>query len=302
MKPIPLKLKKIGMVIRSSQPEADVFSVELARLVLDRKLKLTVSDENESALKHLRRHFGKHIAVTSMDKLPSVSDMIIVLGGDGTFLSIARRMKTVSVPVVGVNMGQLGFLTEIPKSEAVQMLDSVLRGAAVKISERALLDVTLKRKKKVIFSGPVVNDAVIAKGSISRIMGVQVSVNGNWVSDLKADGIIVSTPTGSTAYSLASGGPIIEPSLDVVVITPICPHSLTQRPIVVSDSSMLEIVLKEKPDQVLLTLDGQDAFEMQKGDVVTIRRFKKHALKLISSPTRDYFRILREKLSFGQRS
>jgi NAD+ kinase len=164
-----------------------------------------------------------------------------------------------------------------------------------------LLEVTLLRKNKTIFQGPVVNDAVISKGAIARIIGMQVSVNNQWVHNVRADGIIVSTTTGSTAYALAAGGPIMEPSVPALVIAPICPHSLTLRPIVIPDSSTVRICLNHRPGHVLLTLDGQDAVDMKEDDVVLIRRFKKHSLKLVSSPTRDYFSLLREKLKFGAR-
>jgi len=143
---------------------------------------------------------------------------------------------------------------------------------------------------------------VISKGAIARIIGLSVLVNGHWVHDVRADGIIVATPTGSTAYSLAAGGPIIEPSLNAIVMSPICPHSLTQRPLVISGDSEIQILLKDRPGHVLLTLDGQDAIDMKEDDVVTVRRFRKHQLQLISSPSRDFYSILREKLNFGMRN
>jgi NAD+ kinase len=147
----------------------------------------------------------------------------------------------------------------------------------------------------------VVNDAVISKGAIARIIGIQIWVNDKWVHNIRADGIIVSTTTGSTAYSLAAGGPIVEPSVPALVMTPICPHSLTLRPLVIPDTSVVRMCLNHRPGHVLLTLDGQDAVDMKEDDIVTIRRFKKHSLKIVSSPTRDYFSLLREKLKFGIR-
>jgi NAD+ kinase len=227
--------------------------------------------------------------------------LIVVVGGDGTYLSIARLMRDRSVPVMGINMGQLGFLTEIKRSEAHDILAEILCGKPAIISERALLEVTLARMGKIIFQGPVVNDAVVSKGAIARIIDLDIAINGSWVHSVRADGIIVSTPTGSTAYSLAAGGPIIEPSVPALVLTAICPHSLTQRPLVIPDTSEVQILLKRRPGHVLMTLDGQDAVDMKEDDIVTIRRFKKHSLKLISSPTRDYFQLLREKLKFGIR-
>ncbi len=243
----------------------------------------------------------KMVHTVAKPKLVDLTDLIIVLGGDGTYLSIARLMRGRSVPVMGINMGQLGFLTEIKRSEAVEVLSKIMAGKAPIISERALLEVTLERKKKVIFRGPVVNDAVVSKGASARIIGMQVAVNGKWVHDIRADGIIISTPTGSTAYSLAAGGPIVEPKLDALILTPICPHALTQRPLVLSDTSIIQICLNDRPGHVLLTLDGQDAVDMKEGDIVTVRRFKKHSLQLVASPTRDYFSLLREKLKFGIR-
>ncbi len=234
-------------------------------------------------------------------RLPEVCELIVVLGGDGTFLSIARLMKARSVPILGVNMGQLGFLTEIKRTEAYSVLKSIVDGKKPRISERRLLEVTLKRKNRVIFSGPVVNDAVISKGAIARIIGLEVGVGGKWAHNVRADGLIVSTPTGSTAYSLAAGGPILEPDLPGVILTPICPHSLTQRPLVLSDQAEVQIRLHHRPGHVLLTLDGQDAISLNEDDLITVRCFKRHALKLISSPTRDYFSLLREKLKFGMR-
>jgi NAD+ kinase len=198
-------------------------------------------------------------------------------------------------------MGQLGFLTEIKRSEVRNILTEILGGKPALVSERALLEVTLARQGKVIFQGPVVNDAVVSKGAIARIIDLDVAINGRWAHSVRADGIIVCTPTGSTAYALAAGGPIMEPQVSALILAAICPHSLTQRPLVIPDSSEVQILLKRRPGHVLMTLDGQDAVDMKEGDIVTIKRFKKHSLKLISSPTRDYFQLLREKLKFGMR-
>jgi NAD+ kinase len=210
-------------------------------------------------------------------------------------------MHEKSVPILGVNMGQLGFLTEFKSDEAISALESILDGIPPTYSERCLLEVILKRKNRVIYQGPVVNDAVISKGAIARIIGMEISVNGQWVHTVRADGVIVSSPTGSTAYSLAAGGPIVDPSVPALVVTPICPHSLTLRPLVILADSEVKICLQDRPGHVLLTLDGQGAIDMKEDDVVIIRQFKKHSLKLISSPSRDYFCLLREKLKFGAR-
>ncbi|HAR41124.1 MAG TPA: NAD(+) kinase [Bdellovibrionales bacterium] len=297
-----LKIRNIGIVVRHHQPLADAFAMDLAQFILSRGYRVLLADESLSAVAALKQSFGSKIKVVAKGRLPELVDLVIVLGGDGTFLSIARLMHSHSIPIFGINMGQLGFLTEIKKAEAIGLLGDLMSGSPAKISYRSLLEVTLKRKNKTIFSGPVVNDTVISKGAIARIIGLSVLVNGHWVHDVRADGIIVATPTGSTAYSLAAGGPIIEPSLNAIVMSPICPHSLTQRPLVISGDSEIQILLKDRPGHVLLTLDGQDAIDMKEDDVVTVRRFRKHQLQLISSPSRDFYSILREKLNFGMRN
>jgi NAD+ kinase len=303
--PPRIGLKKIGFVIKRHQSEAAAMAIEVGHFVVAKGATVFIADESSTAaniLTHeLKASERKKVKVVPKKNLVDLCDLIVVFGGDGTFLSVTRLMKTRSVPVMGVNMGQLGFLTEIKRSEAIPMLESLMEGTPPVISERALLEVTLKRNKKIIYQGPVVNDAVISKGAIARIIGLQIGVNGKWAHNVRADGIIVSTPTGSTAYSLAAGGPIVEPSLSALVLAPICPHSLTQRPLVISDDSEIEIRLHDRPGHVLLTLDGQDAVDMKQDDLVIVRRFQKHSLQLISSPTRDYFSLLREKLKFGMR-
>jgi NAD+ kinase len=299
-----LKVKKIGLVIKHHQPEAATFAAQISEFILSRGVQIYFADESALLAKDISRSLKaskKNIQIVKKTELVDCCDLIVVLGGDGTYLSIARLMKNRSVPVMGINMGQLGFLTEIKREEALGALQSIFDGVLPVINERALLEVTLIRKNKVIFQGPVVNDAVISKGAIARIIGMQVWVNDQWVHNVRADGLIVSTTTGSTAYALAAGGPIIEPSVPALVVAPICPHSLTLRPLVIPDSSLVKICLSHRPGHVLLTLDGQDVVDMKEDDIVLVRRFKKHSLKLISSPSRDYFSLLREKLKFGAR-
>lgn len=304
----PRMIRKFGFVVKHHQPEATALALELAQHVLQDGREVFFADESRpiatalgQKLKEAGIKASSRVKVVKKPDLVEKTDIIIVLGGDGTYLSIARLMRKRSIPVLGINMGQLGFLTEIKRTEAYDALDSLLKGNPLPVNERALLEVTLKRKDKIVFQGPVVNDAVISKGAIARIIGMQIQINGKLVNHVRADGIIVSTPTGSTAYSLAAGGPIVEPALPALIISAICPHSLTQRPLVVPDNVEIMITLNHRPGHVLLTLDGQDAVDMKEGDIVTVRRFKKHALKLISSPTRDYFSLLREKLKFGMR-
>jgi NAD+ kinase len=300
---------KIGFVVKHQHAEAAALAIELSEFVIAHNgahnRTIYFASESLAIAQKLKKQLAPkqraQVKVCKKADLVDCTDLIIVLGGDGTFLSIARLMRERSVPVMGVNMGKLGFLTEIKRSEVLQVLQEILEGKKPVIKERSLLEVTLCRKNKIIFRGPVVNDAVISKGAIARIIGLRIAVNGRWAHDVRADGMIVSTPTGSTAYSLAAGGPIIDPALAAVVLTPICPHSLTQRPIVIPDTDEIQMCLSDRPGHVYLTLDGQDAVDLKEDDIVTVRRFKKHVLQIVSSSTRDYFTLLREKLKFGQR-
>ncbi len=298
-----MHIKKIGLVIKHHQPQAASFAAELVKFILSKGIKVIFADESKTLAQKLIVAFKekKNIQVFPKSDLMHECDLIVVLGGDGTFLSIARLIRDRSIPIMGVNMGQLGFLTEIKQTEAIQCLGDLINGATPYIQTRSLLEVTLRRKEKMIYQGPVVNDAVISKGAIARIIGMNVWVNNQWVHEVRADGIIVSTTTGSTAYALAAGGPIVEPSVEALVMAPICPHSLTLRPLILPNNCEVKICLNHRPGHVLLTLDGQDAVDMKEDDIVTIRSYEKQSLKIISSPSRDYFSLLREKLKFGAR-
>jgi NAD+ kinase len=303
-----MKLKTLGFVVKHRHPKARTLALELGEDLARRGYTVAFASESEEVAKTLGQTLhakgippGKLVLVEK-ERLVDICDLILVLGGDGTFLSIARLMRTRSVPLLGINMGTLGFLTEVNHAEAARTIDAVLAAdGSAREETRALLDVTLKRGSQVLFNGPVVNDVVISKGAIARIIGIRVKLNGNLVNTVRADGLILATPTGSTAYSLAAGGPIVEPNLGAVILAPICPHSLTQRPIVISDQNEIELSLNPLPGQVVLTLDGQDVFELKEEDTVTVRRFAKHSLRLVSPPQRDYFTLLREKLSFGNK-
>lgn len=290
-------VRKVGLVLKHHHPDAGEFAISLCQYLQGKGREVFFIRQNSDIAKSQDARI-----VSDHEKLISEVDLIIVLGGDGTYLSVARKIKKKSIPILGVNMGQLGFLTEISKEETFDVLGQILDHGKAVISERPMLDVILKRKNKVIFKSRVVNDAVISKGAIARIIGIELSINGQWVNTLRGDGIIVSTPTGSTAYSLAAGGPILDPKLPAMIVTPVCPHSITQRPIVVSDCALIELRLHDRPGLVFLTMDGQDAVKMQKGDYVQIKCVKGSCLKLVSSPHRDYFGLLREKFKFGMRA
>ncbi len=230
----------------------------------------------------------------SREDLVKRADLIIVLGGDGTLLSVAHLAARAGVPVLGVNMGRLGFLTEVPVKELSLTLDAYRSGNREVVSSRWLLEVRCRQDVHLCL-----NDAVVNKGVLARMIQVRILVDEKEVATAKADGLIVSSPTGSTAYSLSAGGPILQPQIPAMVICPICPHALTFRPMVVSSQSRVSVRLLTGGEEVYLTLDGQRGCKLEKGDLVEIRR-SKHTLDLISSPKRNYFDLLQEKLGWGE--
>jgi len=289
------KPKTFGFVIKHSVPEAAMLAGKVGAWLQKRGCNFIVADEAKLFLKK----FPKATALPK-EELPTVCDIVIVFGGDGTFLSIARQMIWKSIPIMGVNLGQLGFLTEIKVEEVYETLEQVVQGK-YKILERSMLEACVKRDGKQLFCLPVLNDVVISKSAIARVIDFSISLDGIPVAILKADGLIASTPTGSTAYSLAAGGPIMHPQVPAVVITAICPHSLNVRPIVIPDSSDIQVQLIKKHGDIVLTLDGQFGYELRENDVIIISKYKRHSLKLIPSPKREYFELLRSKLSLGLR-
>lgn len=226
-------------------------------------------------------------------------DLLVVFGGDGTLLSAARLVESRPTPILGVNLGSLGFLTEVTLGEVKEVLQRVLTGD-YQTSSRCLLEVGLQRKGAGPQSWQALNDAVINKAALARIIALDTYCGDDFIATFMADGMIVSTPTGSTAYSLSAGGPIVFPTEDLIVLTPICPHTLTNRPLIVPATSNIRIVLRAG-DDVMLTIDGQVGTEMLPGDVLTCTRAQ-HRIQLIQPGNRSFFDILREKLRWGERS
>ena len=246
---------------------------------------------------HLARHIG--FTETIINDIPDKTDLVVVLGGDGTLISVARLIGAHEVPILGVNLGSLGFLTEITLDELCASVDRYLCGD-YKISDRIMLHVAVVRNGSIIEEKRVLNDLVINKGALARIIDLETTINGNYLTTFKGDGLIISTPTGSTGYSLSANGPILYPELECFVITPICPHTLTNRPIVVASDSLVTVELKCIKEDVFLTLDGQVGVELKCGDEIRIRKAEKRT-RLIISSSRDYFEILRTKLKWGER-
>jgi len=232
------------------------------------------------------------------EKLCSKSDVIITFGGDGTLISIARYAALKNIKLIGVNFGTLGFLTEITPNELIPVLDSVLNDEALFANRTMIKAVVVNSKNKKLFSSRALNDIVIQKSSKQGLIDLDVFYNQEDVLRIRADGLIISSPTGSTAYSLAAGGPIAYPSLPVVIITPICPHSLTNRPFILPISGKTMIKIPKGQDKVTLSIDGQVYHSLKSEDIIKISRAK-NTIKFVKSPSKTYFEILRQKLNWG---
>jgi NAD+ kinase len=225
-------------------------------------------------------------------------DLVVVLGGDGTLLSAARVTAAIDVPLLGVNLGSLGFLTEVPLESLYPMLDAIVQGRA-KAEYRSLMHCELLRADAVLGSYLVFNDAVVNKTALARLNTYDLYIDQAFVSSYRADGMIVATPTGSTAYSLSAGGPVLMPTVNAFVITPVAPHSLTHRPLVVPDSVEIEILLRSEEEVAYLSLDGQPGLDLRDRDRVRCRR-SEHQVNLFRTGT-DFFQVLRTKLKWGER-
>lgn len=236
----------------------------------------------------------------SREDLPRECDLIVVLGGDGTLIGVAGRIAAAAsdVPILGVNYGSLGFLTEITLAELYDALAATLEGRAV-IESRAMLTSRTVRENALFADHAVLNDIVITKGALSRIIEISVMVGDAPVTRFRADGLIIGSPTGSTAYNLAAGGPIVHPAVDAMILTPIAPHTLTNRPVVIPGSSDVHVrPIMDPQDEVFVTFDGQQGFPLRPHDLISIRRAPR-PLRMVKSAQRSYFDLLREKLKWG---
>jgi len=284
-------LKKVGIYAKKNHPDVEQIAAEICERFEREDIEVLLEDT-------LAEQIGQ-VNGTSGEDIPALVDMVIVLGGDGTLISVARQIGDRHVPIVGVNLGQLGFLTEITRDELPEMLERIIADD-YEVSDRMMLDAAIRRNGKVVGKFTVLNDVVINKGALARIIDMETCVDGRHLTSYKADGLIISTPTGSTGYNLAAGGPIIYPDINSLLITPICPHMLTNRPIMVWSRSMIEIKLRFEDDVVFFTGDGQVGRKLLPGDVVEVSRSESRT-RLVTSPSKDYFEILRTKLSWGER-
>jgi NAD+ kinase len=285
-------IRTVGIVSRPRRADLAVVVPPLLKWLTDRGVKVLCDAETAGCQ-------APPAVGISREDMPAEADMIIVLGGDGTLLAAARLMAKRHVPILPVKLGGLGFLTSVTLEDMYPVLELALEGKA-RYSERVLLESQVHRNGEVIRGAHALNDAVLNKSALARIIDLELRVDNEFVCSYKADGLIISTPTGSTAYSLAAGGPIVYPIVSAFVITPICPHTLTNRPLVIPDTSHIEVEFSGDDSPTYLTLDGQVGIELARGDRVSVRAAAER-LHLVRPQKKSYYSVLRDKLKWGER-
>jgi NAD+ kinase len=289
-------IKRVGVVVKPNQPEALATLCNLVRWLGDRGIALVGAPglDRES----ISETTGCFVETSAPETLAATVDLMVVLGGDGTMIATSRMMGDYDVPVVGINYGTFGYLAEFRNDEMFPALEEIFAGSYT-VQPRVRLAVELYRGDQLITHDRVLNDVVINKAALARIIEIEARFNGQFITTFRADGLIVSTPTGSTAYNLSAGGPVVYPTMNAVVITPICPFTLSDRPIVVPDDSLIEVTLLTPDEEVVLTLDGQVGFPIEAGDRILIRK-SRTTFKIVQPSGRNYFDVLREKLRWGK--
>ena len=288
-------IKSIGVIVKPHQPDALETLCALTKWLSERGIAFVGLPEIER--EQIEHNTGCKIQLLSETDMPQHVDLMLVLGGDGTMIATGRMLGDNQVPVIGINYGGLGYLAEFPTEEMFPSLEAILAGE-YEVQQRLMLSVELWRGDELVTQNRVLNDVVVNKSALARIIEIKASLNGQFVNSFRADGLIVATPTGSTAYNLSAGGPIIYPSMNAMVITPICPFTLSNRPIVVPDDSVIEVSLITENEEVALTLDGQVGVSLQAHDRILIRK-SRTAFNLVQPPDRNYFEVLRNKLKWG---
>ncbi len=283
--------KTAAIISRPDRPEVAKILPGLFAWLTEHGYKIIIDVETA-------KYFDGQVVVPRSEMSAHPLDLVVVLGGDGTLLSAARVTAAVDVPLLGVNLGSLGFLTEVPLQSLYSMLEAIAAGRAA-VEHRSLMEVQLLRGETVRGSYLVFNDAVVNKTALARLNTYDLHIDKAFVASYRADGMIMATPTGSTAYSLSAGGPVLMPTVKAFVITPVAPHSLTHRPLVVPDSVEIEILLRSEEEVAYLSLDGQPGFDLRDGDRVRCRR-SEHQVNLFRTGS-DFFHVLRTKLKWGER-
>jgi NAD+ kinase len=287
-----LRIRRVGLMVKPKIKGAGPIIERLSDFLDERGLELLA----EPIVAEMAP--GCRARLVPREELSATIDLLMVLGGDGTMLAAARLIGGQRIPVLGINFGGLGYLTEFTLEEVFPALERVVAGEAL-VDSRMMLDAIVQRAGRCVAEYSVLNDAVVNKSALARIIQIECWIDGAPVTTFRADGLIVSTPTGSTAYSLAAGGPIVHPSVAAIVITPICPHMLTNRPLVISDTAEVKLMLRTPREEVTLTLDGQVGFALQVEDEVIVRKSAK-TFDLISPMNKNYFQVLRDKLYWGK--
>lgn len=285
-------MKRASIISKQGKPELARLVPEVAGWLVDHDYRLTVDAV-------AREFWPDGEPAEREDLVEKRPDFVVVLGGDGTLLSTARNVARAGIPILGVNLGSLGFLTEIRSDEIATALEAVDSGRC-ELSQRAMLHCRVCRQGECVADYDALNDVVMNQRAVARITDFEVKVNGIFVSQYRADGLIIATPTGSTAYSLAAGGPILSPEVPGFVITPVASHALTNRPLVVRDTAIIQVSLTVTREQAYLTVDGQQGEPLEEGDVVECRK-SEFTVKLFKFPDRSFFHVLRTKLKWGER-
>ena len=285
----PILIKKVGIVANIAKEKSPEYTAALREWLLMRGLEVYLEEGIAAKIGCLPG--------VEKGKLWTLVDLIVVFGGDGTILRTARLVRDRDVPIVGINLGVFGYLTEVNLDEMYSAMEVILAGD-FQVEKRMMLDVEIQGGEEPFREGTVLNDVVINRGNLSRIVELETMVDGRYLTTFKADGLIVATPTGSTAYSMAAGGPIVFPELNSILINPICPHTLTNRPVILPESAVVRVMLNTMEQGATVTLDGQVSFTVKYGDSITIRK-SRYITTLVSSPNRGYFEILRTKLGWG---
>jgi NAD+ kinase len=287
-----MDIKRVGIISKPKKSEIREVVPPLIRWLREREVEACIDKETGTILESTEKCLTRN-------EMPGQVDLLIVLGGDGTLLATARALNRKPVPILAVNLGGLGFLTVITLEELYPTLEEVL-GGNFRSERRVQLEGELIRADEAITSFLALNDVVLNKGAIARILDFDLRVNGQFISTYKSDGLIVSTPTGSTAYSLAAGGPIIVPTVEAFIVTPICAHTLTNRPLVLPDSVNIEVEVKSQREAAYLTVDGQVGIASYSEDVVSLKKAHSY-VELIQPADKHYFQILQHKLKWGER-
>lgn len=289
-------INRVGVVIKPQHAEALKIVCELVKWFDERGIILVTESSVEH--RHVEKETGCSIQTIEREELAKQVDLLVVLGGDGTMLAAARLIDERDIPVMGVNLGRLGYLAEFNVVELFPALELILAGD-YRVDKRVMLNVELLRNGEKIAAGRVLNDVVINKAALARIIEIEARFDNLYVNSFRADGLIVATPTGSTAYNLSAGGPIVYPSMNAVVVTPICPFTMSNRPIVIPDRATIELSLKTNHEEVIMTLDGQTGFPLRFEDKVLICK-SETTFNIVQPASRNYFDVLRDKLKWGR--